>query len=289
MNALDLLTKTTEGYQLKLDKGQRFLFVGASGSGKSNAEMSFLEADPTKRIYVFDCDNRMRGAVSSIQWLGLDNFKRIDFDFYNPSDGATVMFKTLDEFLLLASKRQLPYSTICFESLGSLAQIFALESQRLRSQDKDGFKGKVRGRVQFLHPDDYNYLSTAFRLLTYNFFFPLNELGINIILSAWPTEKWGRKPGAGEYDPPEVIGERLLAPGNFVSEVDGYFDEKYYFRRKSSGIVNAPPKFTVQFNSGTAKTALSLPCNEVDITGKSFYKSWKETVESANLLGNKGN
>lgn len=280
MNAMDLLNQDLKP---KLKTGTRFLFVGRSGSGKENAAVSF-----PKRMYEFDCDNRFSGALSAVNWIGPDEFKKIDFDFYNPKDGFIAIDDKLTNYHNMLEKRQTELKTIIISSVGSLAALLALDSQKLRGmskKDDGGFKGKTRGKVEFLHPDDYNYVSTAFRFLTFERFFPMSELGCNIILTAWVADRWGKKAGAGEYDPPVVIGEKVLAPGNFVEEVVGYFDEVYYFR-KHPGIIGKPPRYTVEFNGPSlAKSALGLPTGEVDITGRSFHTAWYNLVTTGNVDG----
>jgi hypothetical protein len=272
MNLLDLVTKNEDdSYSPKLDKGQRILLVGRTGSGKSNAEISFPGP-----AYVFDFDNRIKGTVSALKWLGLEKFKTIDFDYYNPSDGFGVMDDKLSSFLEQAQTRKLKYKTLCFDSVGSIIYTLALESQRLRGANKD-FTGKVRGKVKFLHPDDYNYVATAIRLIVFERFMPLNELGINILVSAWITDKWGKGKNSKEYDAAEIIGEKIVGPGNTVEEFNGYFDEAYYFRKEAS-LLHDAPRYTVEFNGTFAKTALNLPPGIFDVTGKSFYDFWVEKV-----------
>lgn len=271
MNALDLFTKVGDSYEFKTQKGMRFLFVGRSGSGKSNAVVSFPE-----KIYDFDFDNRFRGAASAISWLGAEKFSKIDFDFYNPKDGFAAVDKKLNEIANNQERRNNPYATLAFESVSTLLTTLALDSQRLREG-----KGRTRGVVGFLHPDDYNYVSTAMRLLMYNYIFPLNEMGVNVIFSAWPVDKWARPKDAAEYAPPEVVGEKIIGPGNAVEELIGYFDEVYYFRKKPSLLPGKPPNFTVEFNGGFAKSAFSLKPGEHDITGKNFFSFWEESVKNA--------
>ena len=272
MNLMDLVKSNDDGsYSPRLDKGQRILFVGRSGSGKSNAEISFPGP-----LYVFDCDNRIKGTVSAMEWLRIERFKQIDFDYFNPSDGFTGIDDKLSSFLEQAQTRKLKYKTLCLDSVGSLIYMLALDSQKLRGQGRD-ISGKVRGKVKFLHPDDYNYVATALRLIVFERFMPLNELGINILCSAWVTDKWGKSKSAKEYDPPEVIGEKIVGPGNTVEEFTGYFDEAYYFR-KDFNFPGSPPKYSVEFSGAFAKTAINLPAGLHDVTGKSFYDYWVETV-----------
>lgn len=279
-NVMDLLSKDAEGNtSLRLDKGQRILMVGKTGSGKSNAEVSF--PGPT---YTFDCDNRIKGTTSALKWLGEEKFKQIDFDYYNPADGFEAIDQKLTQFLEQAQKRQLKYKTLNFDSTGSLIYLLALDSQRLRGTESK-FKGKMRGKVQFLHPDDYNYMGTALRLIMFERIFPLNELGVNTLFSAWVSDKWGKPSGAGEFDPPEVIGEKIVGPGNTIEEFSGYFDEAYYFRKEPSAIPSLGPKYTVEFNGTFAKTAINLPPGKFDVTGKSFYDFWVESAGKSFMKG----
>lgn len=278
MKALDLFLKTDSGFELRTNKGQRMLFVGRSGSGKSSALTSF-----PKDMYEFDIDNRFRGAASSIKWIGIEGFKRIEFDFYNPKDGFDSIDAKLNQLANDIESKKSNIITIGFESVGALIFLLTLDSQRKRGikGTSGAFPGKVRGKVEFLHPDDYNYCSTALRLIMFNYIFPLNEMGVNTVFSAWIADKWGKRKDAKEFDPPEVIGEKLLGPGNMVEEFIGYFDEMYYFRKHEGLVMGKAPKYTVEFNGGFAKTAYPLPYGETDITGKSFFPMWEELVKDS--------
>lgn len=278
MNAMDLLEVNDLGQHVpKLSVGHRFLFIGRSGSGKSNAITSFPGP-----IYDFDCDNRFKGAVPSFRWLGVEKFRTINFDYYNPKDGFEAIDNKLNEIANNAEKKKFDYQTIAIESVGTLIYTLALDSQKKRNAIKTPgeAKGKIRGRVEFLHPDDYNYVSTAMRLLMYNYIFPLNEMGITTIFTAWPTDKWGKKQGAQPYDPPEVIGEKILGPGNTVEEVMGYFDETYVFRKIPPITSTQSPKFVVEFSGGLAKTCYGLAAGDHDVTSKSFFDLWSEMVKN---------
>lgn len=279
MKLLDLMTKNSEGeFVPRLATGQRMLFVGRSGSGKGNAGVSF-----PKPMYVFDIDNRMKGTVSAHKWLGVEEFGKIDFDFYNARDGFAAVDNKLSEIFESSKRGACKYKTIQISSLGSFVQMLALDSQRLRGTDK-GFSGKIRGKVKFLHPDDYNYVSTAFRIIMFDYLMPMAEAGINILFDAWVVDKWGKEPGATEYAASTVTGERLIGPDKLCEEFVGYFDEVYYFRRGKPMFQGKPPKYTVEFNGSFAKSALQLPPGEVDITGVNFFQTWKSLVEETNKL-----
>jgi len=266
-NALDLFTIDGEELKPKLDKGFVALFVGRSGSGKDCAQWSF--PGPS---YTFDIDNRIRGGLSSLAWLGKERISKVDFDFYNPKDGFEAIDNKGSIILIDAQQRKCKYKSIFVNSVGSLAAMLARDSLRLRGQEGK-FEGKVRGKVKFLHPDDYNYVSTAFRILMFEWVMPLAEVGINVIFSAWVTNLWGKKQGSSDYAPSEVIGERLAgASQNLAEEIPGYFDEVYRFYKEENPIVSQGPKHFAEFTGGFAKSALGLPPGKFEITGKNFYE-----------------
>jgi len=260
----------------KLGTGFVGLFVGRSGSGKTCAEAAFTKYGP---MYIFDSDNRIRGLLEAVRWLGKERLSVVEFDYYNPKDGFAAIDQKLETFVLKASQRQLPYKTIVFDSVGSLIFMLALDSQRLRGVEKK-FSGRIRGSVKFLHPDDYNYVSMAFRQLIYNGVMPLAEAGINVIFSGWLVGKWGKRPGADEYAPAEEIGERLIGPQNTAEEIVGYFDEVYKFT-KEPALKGA--RYFVEFNGGFAKTALGLPPGKFDITGADFLSVWEAKIKDRKL------
>lgn len=279
MNALELLQKNPDGSLTpKVDKGQRMLFVGKSGSGKSTAEVTF-----PKKLFSFDFDNRFKGAVKAVEWMGEEEFGKIDFQYFSPAMGFEGIDAKLNEIGNAIEARQSSVKTLGFASIGTLVALLALDSQKRRGVKgvEGGFKGKVRGKVEFLHPDDYNYVSTAFRLLMFNYIMPLNEMGVNTIFSGWIIDRYGKKPGSPEYAPSEVIGEKLVGPGNFVEEALGYFDEVYYFRRKST-LPGQSPRFTVEFSGSFARSALSLPPGEHEIGNKDFFQFWKSQIPTYN-------
>lgn len=272
MKAIDLLD---ENLIPKLGNGFVGLFVGRSGSGKTCAEASFTKYG---KLYIFDSDNRIRGLLEAARWLGKDRMNLIEFDYYNPRDGFKSIDDKLSMFIAQANSGKLEYRTLVFDSIGSLVYMLALDSQYLRGLKSQS--GKVRGSVKFLHPDDYNYVSMAFRQLMFNGVMPLAEKGVNIIFSGWLVGKWAKRPGSEDYAPAEEIGERLVGPQNLAEEVIGYFDEVYKFVKEP---VFRGAKYTVEFNGSFAKTALGLPSGKFDITGRDFLTVWEEKIKDRKL------
>jgi hypothetical protein len=278
MNVLDLLVKTPEGeFRPKTDKGFVGLFVGASGSGKDCAQWSFPGP-----IYTFDIDNRIRGGLASIVWLGQDKLKEVDFDFYNPEDGFDAIDIKFESMLIEAKSRRLKYKTICVNSTSSLVYMLAISARRLRNS------GRSVGRLKMVDPSDYNFMSMAFRQIQFLYAMPLAELGINVIFSGHLADKWV-KPAPNEalgitvYSPAERAGQKLLGPAQLGEEIPGYFDEVYEFSRIELGQDN---RYYAKFSGDFAKTSYPIK-GEIDITGKSFYETWKTKVESSSFIGKK--
>lgn len=276
-NALSLLQKTPEGEFIpKMEKGTTLLAVGRSGSGKTCANFSF----PGK-IYVFDMDHRMKGGTKSIVWLGKEKLAQIDFDTYNVDKGFAKINDKMEVLLKDAQQGKSEYKTIIFESIGALTKLLALDSKQLRGITSD--KGKKRGSLRFLSPDDYNYVSAAMSEIIFEFALPMSALGINVIFSGWIVDKWGKPvsdkglPIEGtEYAPNVVVGEKLLATDKLAEEIPGYFNEVYYFHREKGA---RGVKYTVEYDGSFARNTLGLPSGQFDITNKSFFESWKETLE----------
>lgn len=275
-NALSLFTKTEAGnFVPKIEKGTTMLVVGRHGSGKTCANFSF----PGK-TYVFDMDHRIKGGAQSLLWLGNDKLGEIDYDTYDVVKGFTAINNKMEELLNKAKTFNCPYKNVLFESIGALTKLLALDSKELRGVEK----GKKRGALRFLSPDDYNYVSAAMSEIIFEFALPMSSYGINVIFSGWIVDKWGKPinaegiPIAGtEYAPNVIVGEKLLATDKLAEEIPGYFNEVYYFR-KEAGLGNKP-KYTVEFNGTFARNTLGLPSGRFDITNKSFYQVWKEEIE----------
>lgn len=271
MNVLDLLVKTPEGeFRPKTDKGIVALFVGASGSGKDCAQWSMPGP-----MYVFDIDNRIRGGLASLVWLGQDKLKEIDFDFYNPEDGFDAIDIKFEQLLIEAKARRCKYKTICVNSTSSMVYMLAISARRMRKS------GRQVGRLKMTDPSDYNFMSMAFRQIQFLYAMPLAELGINVIFAGHLADKWvkpipNEELGITAYSPAERQGQKLLGPAQLGEEIPGYFDETYEFYRIELGDQN---KYYVKFSGDFAKTSYPIR-GELDITGKSFYEAWKAKVES---------
>lgn len=260
------------------------LFVGKSGKGKSAAIASFVEAGP---IEWWSIDGRWAGIFGALSFLPkdtLDKINLIQFDTVKGEDVFAKMEKQLDIYYV--KRHNLPFKTIVIEEACTLAEILLINSMRLRgvlsssseAQKKDA-KGKMRGRVAFAHPDDYNYVMSAMRLLYYE---DLKPLKCNIIFAAWIVDEWGKDPD-NEYGPQIKIGTALNTTRKLAEKIPGLFDETYFFNNEPTGMKKDPVKYTVQFEPTTSEASLAKTCipalkgrGKVDVTNKSFYKVLKD-------------
>lgn len=263
------------------------LIVGKPGCGKTSAIASFASKDAP--MYVFDVDHRIAGLKGSREWLG-DSWNHITYEQYDTRDG----FKSIEkQFMIFADKcdkKNLEFKNIVLESVGSLAEMFLVDSQTMKglapgtdfSKLKTGEKAGARivGQINFPTPDDYNYGKRAFHILFYHYFTYFTKC--NVFLSGWTTDRWIKDPNADSpYAPQIVSGSMLLATNKIASELPGYFDEIWEFDKRETGSKDKNPvQHLVRFRSGLAKTSIpQLPNGEVDITGKNFKEELFKLIE----------
>lgn len=265
-SVLDLIQKTPEGdYKPKIDKGFVGLLVGESGSGKDSAVASF-----PKPIYVFDVDHRIAGMLNSVEWLGLDEIRKIDYDQYSILTGLTAIDKKCEELLAKAKTRTLEYKTIYFASISSMGQMFALASRKLRGS-KPGEPG------DFL---DAKFASQAIRNLMYSFVMPMQSLGFNIVFAAHVVPKWGKPKQTTEdkgLAQSEIIGEKLVGVSDqFSEEVPGYFDNVFRFSKED---LNRGVVYWCEFTGDLAKTSYPIKEKKIELTRKSFFVEFTKLTE----------
>ena len=263
------------------------LVAGKPGCGKTSAIASFASKD--NPMYIFDVDHRIKGIEGSREFIGEDSWNNISFDQYDTRDG----FKSIEkQFMIFADKydrRNLEFTNIVLESVGSLSEMFLVDSQtmkglkpgtdfsKIKADDRKG--ARIVGQINFPTPDDYNYGKRAFHILFYHYFTHFTKC--NIFLSGWTTDRWVKDPNAeSAYAPQIVNGSMLLATNKIASELPGYFDEIWEFDKEDSGAATKPVLHSVKFRSGLAKTSIpQLPNGKVDITGKNFKNELLRLIE----------
>jgi len=255
------------------------LFVGKSSSGKTGAAASFVKEGP---IELWSFDRRFRGILGCVPFLGEDILDKINVETFQEGDVFEQIIKKLELYQIKAKQGQLPFRTLLIEDLTTLSYVFLLNSMKLRgvyggSISGGEFKGKLRGALAFPHPDDYNYVLTAFQTLFYK---DLPALKCNVICSCWIVDIYDRDP-KNEYGPPVRIGQELNMTKKLAERVPGFFDEVYLFEKQETGISSKPVKYTVRFESTLARTSYPQLQGKgaVDLTGKNFYDTWRKFLD----------
>jgi anion-transporting ArsA/GET3 family ATPase len=255
------------------------LFIGKNGSGKTVAEASFARLGPLK---LYDADMRSRGILGAAKTLGKEILERIEVFQPKIEEGWAGIDKEMEMDLIKQASGQFRFKTVVFDSLATMQKLFILDSQRLRGKGT----GKMRGKIQFWTPDDYNYCSMAFAQFFYGY---ARKLKCNIIVSGWMVDRWGKQHKDGEEENPyaenEVIGQKIVLTEKLAEEVPGYFDEIYTFEKEESS-VGSGIKYVVNFESTLAKTCHeSLRAKKrMDFTNKVFYDEFKKLVENENQI-----
>ena len=254
------------------------LFVGKSGSGKSTAIASFANEGPLK---IYDLDRRARGILGSAEFLGEDIIKQIEIEVPEADKHTGDLWKALvaalEIDLVNAAQRRLTYKTIAYESATTIADLMLLTSKRLRGAESKS-PGKQRGEHVFTSPDDYNYVSSVYRDLFYEYLLPLK---VNVILSAWVVDEWGPNP-EGPYLPDMKIGQSLNTTRKLAERIPGYFDEIYYFSKQETA--GGKIKYFVQFEGWLAKTAIPAlkGLGKQEITDKNFFAFLESKIGAKN-------
>ena len=202
-------------------EGTQFLIVGIPGSGKSSALASFAtEKNP---MYVFDCDARLDGILAST-WLK-PHYKYIDADIYETRLGFKAVRAKFLEFYNLHQAGKLKYKNIVVDSVSSLSQMFLQDAQFQKANKPTPQSAQSAAKqlgfeeAKFETIDEYKYVLKCFHILFYDFFksFP----GVNLFLSCWTADQWGKSPN-DPYGPDiKLPGRKLFAQGNVVNELPG--------------------------------------------------------------------
>lgn len=274
--------------QLEVRKAFIGIFVGDSGCGKSAAVASFAYDGDLK---CYDLDHRARGMLG-LPWP-MELKKRIEIvQDISVDNGFEDLDKALTlDILRVQARNATGAKTYAFESFATLQKMLMYDSMKQRGAfggNKEGFKGKFRGKLAFPHPDDYNYVSAAIHQLVFKGIHALT--GAHVILSAWCVDQYGKpKVGpdggpANEYARDEVIGKKLLGTNALAAEVPGYFDEVYYFSKEETTGGKAVDYF-VEFEGKLAKTARTelKGLGKVKWTDRSFYDIYQALLKGEKL------
>jgi hypothetical protein len=254
------------------------MFVGPPGSGKSIAAASWYEEGPT---YIFDLDGRYRSLMKMYGWdqLAKDN---IHFDTY-PSDDFPRVEQKVNSF-----EHSLPYRTLIFDGVTVLGQSLINYSISLRGVANSGREGKGRkvGIIEMTSIEDFGVEARGMLQLLDAF----KDLALsgrcNVIFNAHLIQ-WKEKENDREVPKYQIV----TAGKKVAGAIDGYFDEVYFFQKKTVD-PEVPPEYECFTQGGSAfpgKTALHLPTKVVWTMKKrddpSFHKIIKGYIEKSRERG----
>lgn len=259
--------------QYKSDLRIIALLVGRSGDGKSYAGASFphpfLEIDP---------DLRFGGISNAINQGILHDPAGIDYEQFSPTSGWPKLEKLIEQLDSDRITNKFKYKSIGVGSVTSLSRMALNFSKQFQSgkmigpKDKDGNKLRDSSLIRIAGPSDYNVEASA----VHDFFDHLRTYPCNILVTGHTVNKWGKeKDDVGDFQPAEVIGEKLSIRDNLGENIQSYFDNVWRFSRRLEG---GELKFYVEFATDLAKNGFGIPPGAYDITNKEFYPFLLELI-----------
>src|SRR5258706_10326061 len=139
----------------ELKPGNRIfaLFIGRSGSGKTDAEVSF----PTP-MKIFDFDGRSLGILGAT-WLSKEHRDKVEIVNVPPGKGFGFIYKQLELDLVQFIAGQRPYETLILDSITSLSDFLMNDARDLLGGLNIGPAGASnKDKLRMTGPADFKYL-----------------------------------------------------------------------------------------------------------------------------------
>lgn len=239
------------------------LFVGFPGTGKSDAAASWYKEGPVvcddgytrEGVYVFDLDGRHRSLMKMYGWDPVAR-EKIQWDTFR-SDRFEEIEQKVNSF-----ERSLPYRTLVFDGVTVLGQCLINYSISLRGVADSGREGKGRrvGIIEMTAIEDFGVEARGMLqvLDAFKDFYLSGKCNVifNAHLIQW-KEKESESPNAKEVSKYQIV----TAGKKVAGAIDGYFDEVYYFSKRTVD-PEVPPEYECFTQGGSAfpgKSALHLP------------------------------
>lgn len=241
-------------------KNQRVLLIGHSGSGKTNAAMSYPGP-----ILNFDFDGRIRSVLPFYP----QNLERDEVETYGPYE-----FQRLWDRLQKLRAGDVRHKTYVLDSFTALAKMAINFSQENRGEGIGKVIGKS-SKIPIMDLPDFNAEANLLGHVLALF----RSLNANFIMTAHHMETSSKKKGSSK----DMVGEDIVvhklvtAAKLTAAEAPIYFDETYYiYKVDKVQPPNAYKASTMDMNGITiCKTALPLPA-EIDFTmekgGEGLYQ-----------------
>lgn len=252
-----------------VDPGKSSLTIfsrGVTGSGKTVASCG-KEFRP---VYVFDCDQRMNSVINYYKKLD-GHIKDVDYDSFNMGQHFRELDKKMDEIVSRPN-----YKTVAVATLTSYVHIVLAHVLKFKAGTN---KGKKIAEIKVTDIEDYNVEDAAIIFELVGFLKELQNQGVNVILEAHLTPiEYRALDGTSK-----TVLETLVKGKKGPASIPGYFDEVYYFKKESQGIIvgQQSTKYLMTphgDNMVDAKTSRGI--EPIDWTGKDFsvelYKQLKK-------------
>lgn len=239
------------------------LFIGNSSSGKSSAAATFPR--PSE---IMDADMRIDGILWMKNlpkefWGGELGFEGINYTTYPPDKGFAEIEKALETYSIMFQKQR-PMETLQMDSITSMLRLMLTDAIHLKDA-----KIKTTLSLKRPGPNEYGYEAEAF----YQIMDFLRSLPCHVILTAHIIDRFGKIDPNDDYSETIKVGEKLSIRDKIGANIQIYFNEVYKFEKSPSG-----KKHKVIFRSDIARTAFPQLPDEMDITGKNFYREWSALV-----------
>jgi len=224
------------------EKHLKYLFLGRSGAGKSQAFATWRGAETKK--YLFSLDRRLSTLAGT----------NTDYDIFAPAQGFAAMEKKI-----LALRKENPYEAISLAGITALEDMLLEEAKIFLGASRAG--GRKVGTLQMTDVQHYGYVNTAMEQVIQNGMFSLD---CDVIIEGHIVNAYDAEG--------KVNGDRLLTTDKRSEKIPGYFDEIWLFTKTPDMNISRPPIYKVHFRNSVARTSFKNFPNSLDITGKDLWE-----------------
>lgn len=249
------------------------LLVGDSGAGKTSVVPYF----PGEKL-ICDIDKR---------WKGLMGHRNPEYPVNKPDPhinihqypGKDILEELETQFnafeALVERKVKFPYDLVCFDGFTSFDALLTDDAIRFTGglvgqTSADGKKltsgNKRFGKLDLMGWDAFAYELQGFKNV-------ITALKYQLPCSVICTAHW-----TDRYEEGKVTGRDINLRKKIINQVILWFDEVYYFEKKTSNVLNQRGEVKVEtkhichFRNDLARTTFPLLPDSIDITDRNFYE-----------------
>jgi hypothetical protein len=249
------------------------LLVGDSGSGKTSTIPYF----PGRKL-ILDVDKRWKGLLGhrNPEYPMNKPSPQIDVHHFPGKDILVEMEELFNGYeSLVQRKQQFPYDLIVVDGFTSLDALISDDAIRYtgglvgKTNDRGGALttgNKKFGNLDLMGWDAFAYELQGFK----NIITALKyQVPCNVICTAHWTDR---------YEEGKVVGRDINLRKKIINQVILWFDEVYYFEKKTSNVLKqngesaVQTKHIVHFRNDLARTTYPLLQDSMDWTDKNFFE-----------------